>query len=270
MSQTVFKWFLFILGTLAFLAGAAVFFYFNHTETDNIKDAYILYSEGEKATSPKERQEAFNKALQLYTEMEKGFSPKYGSGVLYYNIANSYYQLGEYPMALLYFSRAERLRPNDSRVLANKKMTIEKLDITPPKPLTWMNPFLLFHRSISLPHRLQMFALLTLLLTALWSILIWKPRRWIKGVTAVFVAVYLFLGLNLLYAALLSPVDAIVIKGSLLYRDAGTQYAAAQKLPLPAGSEVTLLDLKEKGTWMKVITQEGQIGYIPSDRARVI
>lgn len=64
----------------------------------------------------------FNQALTLYKKEDK-------SGELYYNLGNTYYQLGQYPWAIFYYYRALSLRPGDIRIENNLKVTQEKLEI---------------------------------------------------------------------------------------------------------------------------------------------
>ena len=52
-------------------------------------------------------------------EYEKVLSMGYESGPLYYNLANAYFKSGSLGKAILNFSRAERLMPNDADLKAN-------------------------------------------------------------------------------------------------------------------------------------------------------
>lgn len=67
----------------------------------------------------------FRRALNMYSEELKtgtGVSPS-----LLYNMGNCYYQLGEFPRALVCYERAIRLAPRDSDIQENLNLTRRKL-----------------------------------------------------------------------------------------------------------------------------------------------
>ncbi|MDR2907953.1 MAG: tetratricopeptide repeat protein, partial [Bacteroidales bacterium] len=54
-------------------------------------------------------------AASYLTVVKSGFvSPE-----LYYNLGNSYFRLGDYPHAILYYEKAKRLSPKDPDLLMN-------------------------------------------------------------------------------------------------------------------------------------------------------
>ena len=67
------------------------------------------YSQGVSAATVAGQSAAFNAALDEFLGLEAAGNPVFGSGKLYYNIGNTYFQLEEYPRAILYYARAERL-----------------------------------------------------------------------------------------------------------------------------------------------------------------
>ncbi|MCC5709535.1 hypothetical protein LH488_27915, partial [Klebsiella pneumoniae] len=83
----------FLLGLLA-----ALFFYLILPHYPSQSDeAYQSYVEGEKAQTIADRKTQFNHALTLYKDLDNKYHPDFGNGKLFYNIANTYFQLGEYP-----------------------------------------------------------------------------------------------------------------------------------------------------------------------------
>ena len=71
----------------------------------------------------------FRQALDYYASK---IDPRNVSPALLYNMGNCFYQLGDYPRALVCYERAHYLRPRDSDVSGNLELTRRKL-LLPPK-----------------------------------------------------------------------------------------------------------------------------------------
>jgi tetratricopeptide (TPR) repeat protein len=232
--------------------------------------AYKDYERGETAKSLGERREAFNQALKLYTEFETQYGPNFGDGVLYYNIANSYFQLEEYPMAVLYYYRALQLMPRDEKASNNLQVTLGKLGIEPKNETSVFQRIFFFHTHLSLPERLQLFSLFAIAALILSSAFIWQRRMWMKKVIfllALFSSVML---ISLGYSHYLAPIEGVIIRSTGLFRDAGFQYAKVVEDPVLSGNKVEVVDVLEEGKWLKVLTPDGHLGYIPSESVRII
>ncbi|EHQ30171.1 Tetratricopeptide TPR_1 repeat-containing protein [Mucilaginibacter paludis DSM 18603] len=87
----------------------------------------------------------YQDAVKTYQAiLDKG----YQSAVVYFNMGNAYYKLGEIPSAVLYYEKAHKLAPGDEDIkfniqLANAKTT-DKIEATPGFFLTnWWNAFIL-------------------------------------------------------------------------------------------------------------------------------
>ncbi|MDR1950625.1 MAG: tetratricopeptide repeat protein [Bacteroidales bacterium] len=76
--------------------------------------------------------EEYKKASEAYMSVVKsGFV----SSELYYNLGNSFFRLGDYPNAILYYEKAKRLAPKDEEILmnlgiANTKIT-DRFEVMP-------------------------------------------------------------------------------------------------------------------------------------------
>ena len=76
--------------------------------------------------------EDYKQAAETYMEIvNSGFV----SSELYYNLGNSFFRLGDYPNAILYYEKAKRLSPKDLEILmnlgiANTKIT-DKFEVMP-------------------------------------------------------------------------------------------------------------------------------------------
>ena len=236
----------------------------------SLSDAYQAYRQGEEANTVQQRTESFNKALSLYTNLEKRFNPKYGNGKLYYNIANSYYQLGQYPMAVLYYYRALDLMPKNEKAQRNLQTTLSKLNVFDKTEDTTFNKIFFFHYGFSFSERFRLFFIFALLGTLFGSIYIWGRGSWLKKCAILFALVAaIFLG-SIAYTNYFTPVQGVIVKSTSLYRDAGKQYAKVLKEPVLSGTKVEVLDVLHNGHWLKIITPEGILGYVPQNSIKTI
>ncbi|MGA8165062.1 MAG: hypothetical protein WB791_08585 [Waddliaceae bacterium] len=267
MKRTILLAFFFFIGSLAY-------FLFIAKTTKNpeyqLKEAYREYVKGEKAGTAGERRAAFNRALSLYTDLEREPPPAFGNGKLYYNIANSYFQLGQYPWAVYYYYRALALMPRNDKVVHNLSVALNKLDLRAGEEQLIFSRIFPFHHYLSLPERLQVFFGLGLLTLVLGSLYLWSRRSWLRKtaiLTAVLTGVML---LSLGYSHYIAPIEGVIIRSTALYRDAGEQYAKVRDAPILSGSRVEVLDVLREGRWLKVMTEKGDLGYIPHDSIRIL
>jgi hypothetical protein len=235
-----------------------------------LQEAQMSYSAGEKTTDVTERKKAFNQSLKLLLGLEEQYAPTFGNGKLYYDMGNNFFQLEEYPQALLYYYRAEQLRPRDDRVQSHIALTQKKIGITPalvPHAFDWL---IFFHNDFSLPERLQLFFALGLLSLALISCYLWIPKPWIYALALASVIATVPMLLSLCYTYSFAPIQAVIVQSSLIYRDAGLNYATVKSEPLQAGVKVKVLGVTTAGKWLKIATEDGTMGYIPQEALRTI
>jgi len=224
------------------------------------------YAKGEKAKTLSERQMAFNNALSTYLQLESRTHPEYSNGKLYYNIGNAYFQLQEFPLAIFYYYKALNLRPSDEKVKSNLRAALSKVGLKYTE-----KPFLsrLFFY-IPLPTQLQILFLLSIILFLSVIAYGWYWSKRLKILAKIFLALWLFVLASVSYIRFISPVEGVIINPTQLYRDAGEQYAKAMEKPIISGEKVRVLDSIQDGLWLKVVTSEGQIGYIPVTALRII
>ncbi len=79
-----------------------------------------LMQQGNHLYSKKE----YEKAIEVY---QKVLAQKQTSAALYYNMGNSYYRLANYPSAILYYEKAQKLAPNDEDITTNLKIANLKI-----------------------------------------------------------------------------------------------------------------------------------------------
>jgi len=242
-----------------------------NTAAEKLENASRYYLKGEEASTIAARQDAFNASLAIYQNLNTEYAPTSGNGKLYYNMANSYFQLQHYPLALLYYSRAKTLMPRDNKVEVNLNITKEKLGLPKNKEKDFLlNKLFFFQNRFSIPEQLEILFASTIITFLLGSLFIWIKAPLLKPFIAAFVIVIAFTLANLFYAQFILPSYTIALKSSFLYMDAGFQYAKVQNDPLPPGTKITVLKVIHAGRWIKVETEEGIIGYIPGDSVEII
>lgn len=235
-----------------------------------IKDADASYATAEATKTIAARKQGFNNALKTYLDLEQDYHPQFGTGKLYYNIGNTYFQLEEYPWAVFYYLRAKALMPREERVDQNLTIAQDKLALPKPPPANAFSKVFFFHFYLSLPERLQLFFVLALASLAFASAHIWLKNRWIKSGIVLSLLLTTCMFLSVMYSHYISPINAVIVKSTDLYRDAGSQYAKVGNQPIPAGSQVDVLDSQINGDWYKVRSHNGDLGFVQQEHIRLV
>ena len=123
-------------GAIAFILGALYFALPASAAEEESAPAETAATET-AAPLPKSQDEAktaydagqFRQALDYYASK---IDPRNVSPALLYNMGNCFYQLGDYPRALVCYERARHLQPRDSDITGNLELTRRKL-LLPPK-----------------------------------------------------------------------------------------------------------------------------------------
>lgn len=239
------------------------------TSQKQLDEAYKSYLAGEKAESIAERTDQFNHALSIYSRLENSYDPILGSGKLYYNIANSYFQLEQYPLAIFYYYRAQKLMPRSEKVKQNLSVALKKLNLQSTTSDSILST-LFFQEYFSLPERFQIFTCLGVATLILASLYIWLQKRWLIHLSILGGIAWGFLFLSICYTLFFTPLQGVIINPTLLYRDAGDQYAKVSKEPLSPGIKVEVIGTEHNGKWLKVLTSKGTLGYLSSKHIRLI
>lgn len=241
------------------------------TQTDHLlQEAYNSYVAGEKATTISDRKKAFNLSLSIYTELEKIDQPTFGNGKLYYNIGNSYFQLEEYPWAILYYNKALKLNPRNDAIQQNLTTAQQKAGLSSATFLSLYDQVFFFHTKLALPERLQLFFAFGMIVLVVISTWIWHPQRWQKSTLVLFGICSLIMFCSVCYTRYFSPIEGVIVESTPLYRDAGKQYATASELPILSGNKIRVLVILENGQWLKVMAPNGDLGYVPHTAIRII
>lgn len=228
------------------------------------------YLQGERATTVAERKASFNKALDIYLKIDEKYDPQYGNGKLYYNIANTYFQLQEYPLAVLYYYKALRLSPDTSKIEHNLDVALAKLDLKPPREKSTLQNLFFFYFHYSLPTRLQIFFFLALFAFIAFSLNLWRPSIRFKAAGIGFSILASVMLLGFAFGYLFENSQGVVVKSTFLHKGAGEYFSKVVEEPLRAGNKVVIFHSEDEGRWLKVEDSEGNMGYIPYDNLRVI
>lgn len=228
--------------------------------------ALVKYKEGERASNPIERKQAFNEALERYLQMESD-SP---SAMLCYNIANTYYQLNEFGYAILYYNKALKENPRFDEARTNLKIALQKVGIAAEEP-NFVQSYLLFaHYKLS--HNEKAITVLFMLFFAFvfLSVYLWVPQVVLKKVASIVLWVALFFFTSIIWADYFTAPQAVIVRPVALRRDAGDEYAPVVGPPVLSGTKVTVLSVESDGNWLNVESPSGEEGYISKEYARVI
>ncbi|MDP1835532.1 MAG: SH3 domain-containing protein [Chlamydiales bacterium] len=233
---------------------------------DHLKRAYESYMAGETATTVGEREQHFNRALRLYTQLEA----EPGNGRLFYDIGNTYFQLEQYGWSILYYLRAQRLLPRDDRVQFHLTLAQAQQHLPIDPDDKWKNRLFYWHMKLSQSERIQLFVGLAAITALLASFLIWRRSETVKIVTGITTVCSLLVLGSVLYYQYFAPVEGVVVKAFGLYHGPSEDYALVSDEPFTPGTQLTVENVVENGQWLKVETSSGRQGYIPSDVFRLI
>jgi tetratricopeptide (TPR) repeat protein len=234
-----------------------------------LQQAEDSYHKGEAAKTISERKEGFNEALELFLKLDAEYLPHFGTGRLDYNIGNTYFQLEEYPLAILYYKKAENLMPRSELVKRNLSQAENKIGLHEENKHGILDTLLL-KPYLSLPERLQLFfifSLFTLIFTSAW---LWTKNQWFSKSAVLFLIPAFLLLLNLTFSYYFSPVHGVLIQSAELRRDAGMQFAKVSEQPILAGTTLEVTGTSMNGRWLRVVLPNGEFGFVPIESLKLI
>jgi tetratricopeptide (TPR) repeat protein len=234
------------------------------TPEETWQTAIASYQKGEKAKTYEERKLAFNHALFLYSSLEKEGSSH--SPTLDLALADTYFQLGKYPWAILYYHRTLKKDPSHSLARTRLEKAQQKLGLPPSIPSDQeKGSFFAF-----LSRQFQLLLGIMLLTFLALSCAIWFPIPWIRKLAFSFVLILSLLIGNSLFFYYFTPLEGILVKSTGFYRAPAWNQPQITNRPLLAGSKVQILQITPDQEWLKIQNSYGIIGYIPADTLRAI
>lgn len=219
---------------------------------EQFSDFKAFYSQGENSATVAGREENFNKAVQVLQKVNSD------SAEFYYDLGNGYYQLEQYPWALFYYLKAQNYLPRDLEVKQNIEATLQKLEIKTPPTSPWI--------PLALSEEMAILQAMILLTTLFISLRIWIKSSWFKRLSKLFLAITLLTTLFIGVQHYFTPERGVLVRAAILYKNPGTQYERALLDPITPGAILEVIGESEQGAWTKVVTQEGLIGYIQTDK----
>ncbi len=229
-------------------------------------------------------EEIFERANQLYQqnkfadardEYESLLKNGYESGVLYYNVGNAYYKLGNVASAILNYERGLRLIPNDEdlhhNLLLANLMTVDKIEPAPRLFIWdyWDGLKGAFSAVEILWITYALFTLVFVSLTFLAAARSFAVRR-ISLVSAATAALCFLLSLVVCVGRLsdLSRDDFAILTTDIATIKNSPDAKSSDAFVLHGGVKVQITD--HVGEWVKIHLADGKVGWVEQESAEVI
>ena len=209
----------------------------------------------------------YKEAIDAYKQVE---SKNLGGFGLYSNMARSYANLHQEPLAILYFEKALALRPNDDMIkkeLNKIRQLNPNLDPTPD--LFFVQKWWISFTGIFLPGTWAYISLSSMALIALFFL--WKPA--VKGPNKLFVAGIMCVGLVFLISItsayyrdqqIYHNNNLIITKANVKMK-VGPDPQSPDITELPPGAKVYKKDYID--SWTQITNEYGDIGWIKTEDA---
>ena len=224
------------------------------------------YNQGVSGKTLFEREDYFNKALDQFLQLEEKSFVTINLGKLYFDIGNTYFQLQEFPLAYLYYLKAKNLIYDKEALQENIDHVLKQLKIEAPLKETLFDELV----SFNWPLRLMLFSAITFILFLSLSLFIWTKYRWALIVSIILSICFFAVGLNLSFYRYFYPIKALLIQAAEIRQGAGLDYGRVGELPIAACTLVEILEVSEEGNFVKIVTQNKTVGYVPQKNIRLI
>jgi hypothetical protein len=229
-------------------------------------------------------QQVFEQASQLYQQgkfaeageaYESLVNNGYASGVLYYNLGNAYYKVGNIAKAVLFYERALKLMPNDEDLRYNLQLAnsviIDKIE---PAPRLFIWQYWDGMKQMLSLHGLTWLAYLVFVLTiGAWAGLIlartYRFRRIaliagsVSGLVFALVLVVFFGRLSDLGSK-----DSAVVTAQITTVKNSPDPKSSDAFVLHAGVKVQITD--QLSDWVKIRLADGKVGWMERSAAETL
>lgn len=245
------------------------FSFFSKRASLPLIEAQNTFIQATHALNNFDKERDLNDALRRYLSIEERYQPLHGNGKLYQQIGQLYFDLNKYSWAAFYFYQAKALMPRSQEVENQLLKTFQFLNLPSENQKTVFRKVFFFHYFLSIPERLQILCALMLLILVLTSLYIWKSYSSLKGLIAgTFLIGLLFFG-SLMYSRYVEPLEGVMIRPSLIYREANFLAPLVSDKPLMEGNKIEVLDVQDQGLWLKIRSDLG-LGFVPQPSIRII
>ena len=197
------------------------------------------------------------------------------NGRLHYNLANTYFRLGEPALAILHYRRALRLMPGDSRIISNLRFARtrlhDKIDVSGKRALA--RSLFFWHYDTSLKARSISALVFYVLVWVLLAAVIFLRRRALRWMLAGAVAVTIALAASCLVSGLMRSDEGVVTAEQVTIRKgSGLSYEPKYEAGLHSGAEFTVIERRGTGRncWLHIKLADGKAGWIPASACEII
>ncbi len=195
------------------------------------------------------------------------------NGRLYYDLGNTYLQLGRLGSAMVNYRRAEKLIPGDEQLKTNLQYArnLRRNQIATTGSQSLLRTLFFWHFRVPLPTR---FLCALVLYVLFWFALLVRPfvRQTGLRLLAVVLAVgWLTLGASTLVEWQLQSriIAGVIVADEVVVRKGNSaNYEPQFKQLLYEGVEFTLLE--SRGPWLRIELSDGNTGWIRADQAELI
>ena len=233
-------------------------------------EAITSYHLGIAAKSIGEREQYFEKALELYlanyNTMKQGGAI---NGLLCYNIGNCYFNLGQNESAIFYYQLGKKLLPSNRQIAANLAEALAKrknpVDIEAGGLL---ESLLFFHYKIAPFQQMNLLIGAAILAAISLAWLLVKPN-----ITVRYIAIFSGLVASCFFASLafeyyMPSHVGILMRQSDIRRGAGIGFAPITARPFGGGSSIKVLSLADG--WYSVKLNDGRMGFVEQEDLKLI
>ncbi len=197
------------------------------------------------------------------------------NGQLFYNLANTYLQMGDLGRAILNYRQAERFIPGDGQVQSNLQYarSLCLTQIAPSGKTRLLDAILGWHQRIPLSWRFLVFASINVTLWLLLAVPAMKQHRTqsVLRLTTLFILVcWVALGASVGAQALGLGEESfgVLVENEVIARKGnGSGFEPAFQQSLNAGVEFTLLE--RRGDWLNIQLANGETVWVESRSAVV-
>lgn len=232
--------------------------------------ALSFYHQGVAAKTVGEREQAFEKSLQLYlAQYNQMKEDGKQNGLLCYNIGNCYFNLGQNEEAIFYYRLGIKLLPKSEKLRANLGIALEKrenpVDLESSKLL---ENVLIFHYKLSTAQRIGLLIFFALFASISLTWLIVKPNITIRYTAIITTMALIGLTLSLAMEYYNPKHVGILMETADVRRGSGDTFAPIPPRPLGGGSSLEVLSLTDG--WYQVKLNDGRKGFIPQKSLRLL
>jgi len=228
---------------------ATSFFYAQET----LDIALEKYAAGVRAEDATEKSALLNEALQMFLTVER----EKPSGELEYNIANTYFYLGDLGLAIAYYRHAQNYLPRDPRLQRNLQIALERAQVK-DKQIEWPVRDLIGFRWCS-PFERFLICLGVIIFTfVLFSLHIYFSGfrvLWIISGTLTGIILFCITVFPLFFAE-----RAVVLRVVPIC----TQPDSKPETSLSAGEMVDVLGIEDQ--YARIRTSDQRVGYVPKKK----